>query len=70
LKNVHYIEDILSETKVQINPHLFLVYHLFLTQRLDSIRTDKKNYVDVEYRQKGTFQIIPQLTMKRHCDIW
>jgi hypothetical protein len=43
-----------------------LAYQLFLAQRLDTIRAALENEGD-QYRQKATFQIIPQLTMKRRC---
>ena len=63
---LHYTDGVLSESNVQNRPHLYLAYQLFLAQRLDTIRAGSQEEGD-QYRQKATFQIIPQLTMKRRC---
>jgi hypothetical protein len=60
----HYIDGVLSEFNVQKRPHLYLAYQLFLAQRMDTINTALTKG-DPSIRQKATFQIIPQLTMKR-----
>jgi hypothetical protein len=53
-------DGILHKTNVNDRPHLFLAYQLFLAKRLDAGTADK-----TKTRQRATFQIIPQLTMKR-----
>jgi hypothetical protein len=63
---LHFTDGVLSETNVKIRSHLYLAYQLFLAQRLDTIRTALAKEDD-STRQKATFQIIPQLTMKRRC---
>jgi hypothetical protein len=49
------MDGVLSESNIGKQPHLFLAYQLHLVQRLG------------ELRSKATFQIIPQMTMKRRC---
>jgi hypothetical protein len=52
----HYMDGVLSENNIKFRPYLFLAYQLYLAQRLDELRPSK-----------ATFQIIPQMTMKRRC---
>ena len=59
---------VLSEKNIQQKPHLFIAYQLFLAQRLELMRqVQQPSSSDPSRQPKATFQIIPQLTMKRRC---
>ncbi len=56
---------VLKDKNIQNKPHLFISHQLYLAQRLDDLRLIESKSNGMQ--KKATFQIIPQLTMKRRC---